>query len=67
MSTSLRVRKRRLEVFHAPVVRFVCLLSAHGWLGIVLQEKIRPLSVSQGFALSYDFKDVVVSGLKSVS
>src|SRR6266853_4012567 len=57
--------KRSLEVFCAPLVRFVCFLSAHGRPGIVLQEKIRPLSVRQGLALSYDFKQILISRLKS--
>jgi len=59
--------KRSLEVFYAPLVRFVCFLSAHGRLGIVLQEEIRPLPESQGFALSHDFKEIVISRLKSFS
>jgi hypothetical protein len=59
--------KRSLEVFYAPLVRFVCFLSAHGRLGMVLQENIRPLPVSQGLALSHDFKEIVVSRLKSFS
>jgi hypothetical protein len=54
-------------VFRAPLVRFVRFLSAHGRLGIVLQEEIRPLPVSQDLALSYDFKEIVVSRLKSFS
>jgi hypothetical protein len=51
--------KRRLEMFDAPLVRFVCFLSAHGRLGIALQVEIRPLPESQGLALSYDFKDIL--------
>src|SRR5216683_7502158 len=59
--------KRRLEVFDAPLVRFVCFLSAHGRLGIVLQEEIRPLSESQGLAFPYDFKKILIPRLKSFS
>src|SRR5260370_24132777 len=59
--------KRSLEVFYAPLVRFVCFLSADGRFGIVLQEEIRPLPESQGFALSNDFKEIVISRLKSFS
>jgi hypothetical protein len=59
--------KRSLEVFGAPLVRFVCFRSAHGRLGIVLQEEIRPLHESQGLALSYNLKEIFVSRLKSFS
>jgi hypothetical protein len=56
--------KRSLEVFYAPLVRFVCLVSAHGWLGIVLQEEIRPLSVNQRLPFPDDFKEILISRLK---
>jgi hypothetical protein len=59
--------KHRLEVFDAPLVRFVRFLSAHWRLGIVLQVEIRPLPENQGLALSYDFKDILISRLKSFS
>jgi hypothetical protein len=59
--------KRSLEVFCAPLVRFVCFRSADRRLGIVLQEEIRPLPESQGLPLSYNFKEIFVSRLKSFS
>src|SRR6202041_665760 len=57
--------KSGLQVFNAPLVRLVRAFGAHGRLGIVLQEGIRPSSVSQGLALSYDFQEIRVSRQKS--
>ena len=38
-----------------------------GFPGIGLQKKIRPLPVRQGLALTSDFEEVVIPGLKSFS
>jgi hypothetical protein len=55
------------EAHYASPVRFMCFRCAHGWLGIGLQKKIRPLPVRQGLALTSDFEEVVIPGLKSFS
>jgi hypothetical protein len=59
--------KSSFEVHYASPVRFVCFRCAHGWLGIGLQKKIRPLPVRQGLAHTSDFEEVVIPGLKSFS
>jgi hypothetical protein len=51
----------------APLVHFVRLLSAERGLGIILEKRIGPLPVCQGFALSYDFEEIVVPGLQPLS
>jgi hypothetical protein len=52
--------KRRLEMFRAAIVCGMGFLCAHGRLGVVFQEKIRPLSVTQGFSFLHYVKNVVV-------
>jgi hypothetical protein len=59
--------KSSFEVRYATPVRFVCFRCAHGWFGIGVQKKIRPLLVRQGLALTSDFEEVVIPGLKSFS
>src|ERR1700694_5898954 len=56
--------KGSFEELYASLVRCVCVRCAHRWFGIGLQKKIRPLSVSQGLALTSDFEEVVIPGLK---